>query len=171
MIKGIIDKLVFGAVLVALFQLPIFADHYRQYLSGFEAGLRQEVNTLNLLAASTGYPSTQALIDAHKQSTIASVRIDADNKQTLLKKHQSAVAAIAIFNDGSLFQKSRYMLAPERIDTLKEVSKHFKPGIPLDVEYLLLCALFALIFNLTASSPYHCYCYLKKRKARKLIQQ
>lgn len=167
MITGIIDKLVFGIVLIALFQLPLFADHYRQYLSGFEAGLRQEVTTLNLLAQSTGYPSTQSLIDAHRKSTIASVRMDADNKQTLLLKHQQALEAIRIFNEGSLFEKTRYMLAPDRASTFKEVSKNFKPGIPLDIEYLLLSALFALIFNLTASSPYHCYCYLKKRRAKK----
>lgn len=167
MITGIIDKIVFGAVLIALFQLPLFADHYRQYLAGFEAGLRQEVNTLNMLAQSTGYPSTQALINTHRQSTIPSVRMDADNKHTLLLSHQQALEAIRLFNEGSLLDKTRYMLAPERMSTFKEVSKNFKPGIPLDINYLLLSALFALIFNLTVSSPYHCYCYLKKRRDNK----
>lgn len=166
MIKGIVDKLVFATVLIALFQLPLFADHYRQYLAGFEAALRQEVEALHKLANQAGYLSTQALIDTHRASSITSVRLDADNKQALIIKHQDAVQAITLFNSGSLLDKARYMFAPERIDTLQSVSKNFQPGIPLNPEYLLLSALLALAFNLLASSPYHCYCYIKKRRAR-----
>ena len=153
MISGILDKLIFSAVLLAFFQLPLLADHYKQYLSGYYDATKEEVDAIHLLAQQNSYADVYALITAHQGSNLASVRQDAKNKEALINRFNSLKIGMNIFNDEPLWRKTYYMLHPSRHETLQRVIAHFEPGIPLSPRYLLLCALAALVFNLAMASP------------------
>ena len=164
MISGILDKLVFGAVLLAFFQLPLLADHYKQYLSGYYDATQKEVDAIQQLAQQNNYADVHALITAHQGSNLASVRQDANNKQALIDRFDSLQIGINIFNDAPLWRKTSYMLNPSRHETLQRVITHFEPGIPLSPQYLLLCALAALIFNVLMASPIKIIRRIKKKR-------
>lgn len=164
MISGIIDKLVFGAVMLAFFQLPILADHYQQYLTGYYDATLEEVEKLNALVIKNQYADADELITTHQSSPIASVRQDADNKKQLLIKHSQLNEAIALFERGSLTDKITYMFNPARHETLQRVISNFEPGIPLSPRYLLLCALAALGFNLLAATPAKAIRHVRKKR-------
>jgi hypothetical protein len=166
-ISGILDKLIFGIVLLTLFQLPLLADHYKQYLSGYYDATKIEVEALNALAQQNNYSDVQALIAAHQASNLPSVRQDADNKQALLYRFDSLQKGIAVFTNESLWQQTAYMLTPSRHETLQRVVSHFEPGIPLSPQYLLICALAALLFNLLMASPVKIVRKVKQRRRTK----
>ena len=169
MISGIIDKIVFGAVLLAFFQLPLLADHYKQYISGYYDATQIEVQQLQELAQKNNYSDAYALISAHQRSNLPSVQQDANNKLLLLERYEMLTEGIGIFNSDSLWRKTSYMLNPTRYDTLQRVITHFEPGIPLSPQYLFLCALAALFFNLVMASPVKIVRHVKrKRHSRRL---
>ena len=53
----VIDKLLFAALFIAALQVPILADHYRQYLAGYFDATREQVAELEVLARQFNYPS------------------------------------------------------------------------------------------------------------------
>ncbi|HEY7774149.1 MAG TPA: DUF2937 family protein [Marinagarivorans sp.] len=166
MISGIVDKLVFGAVLLAFFQLPILADHYQQYLTGYFDATHEEVEKINAMVVKHQYADTEALIASHQKSSIASVRQDADNKKQLLIRYKQLSDAVALFERGTLADKVTYMLNPSRHETLQRVVSNFEPGIPLSPHYLLLCALAALGFNALAASPAKAVRHIRKKRRK-----
>lgn len=163
MIKGLIDKTIFGIVLLALFQLPLLSDHYYQYLTGYAEAKAQEINHQQQLAARHGYPSINAMLDEHMKANLASIREDAQHTRLLLEEYQSLQAGLALFEGGRLLPRLNYMFNPSRIDQLNNVIRQFEPGIPLSPNYLLICALIALLFNSTATLPIK----LAQRRIRK----
>jgi uncharacterized protein YciI len=173
MISGIFDKLLFGLFLLILFQLPLLADAYFQYLSGYYDAKKLEVNRLESLAAEHHYSDINALIAAHKTSSLPSVRADAENKSALVAEFESLKAAISVFNNDELWRKVFYMLHPDRTATLARVIANFEPGIPLSPRYLLLCALVALALNVLAASPLKLAARIraKRRNRHKLLAQ
>ena len=153
MITGIIDKIVFAALLLALFQLPLLADHYHQYLQGYNDAGEKNLQQITELAHQYHYPSAQAMLDEHQRNAIASVRADAQLKQQQIDEHRQIQAALAIFEQQSLWQQTLYMSNPNNLPQLKAVLQNFAPGIPLTPRYLLLCVMIALAFNLLAACP------------------
>lgn len=153
MITGIIDKIVFAALLLALFQLPILADHYHQYLQGYVDAGEKNLQQITQLAEQYHYPNVQAMLDEHQRNSTASVRADAQLKLQQIDQHRQAQAALAVFEHQSLWQQTLYMGNPTNLPQLKAVLQNFAPGIPLTPRYLLLCVVVALAFNLLAALP------------------
>ncbi len=163
MIAGIIDKLIFGVVLITLMQLPLLADHYLQYLQGYLDAIQTEVNRDQALAKQYDYPNVHALITAHKQSPIASVQADAEHKSLRIQKLTHLQRSILVFTDGTLADKIAYMLTPKHSKTLAAVTHNFKPGIPLNPQYLIFCTFFALLLNLLGALPIKLVRYVKHK--------
>jgi hypothetical protein len=154
MLTGILDKLVFAGVLLTLFQLPILASHYHQYLQGYVDANEQQIAQYQQLALQYHYPSLEAMLAEHQQNTVESVRADATLKSQQLVALQELKAGLTIFEHGSLWQQTHYMLQPAQYPQLVSVLRNFAPGIPLNPEYLGLCLLAALCFNLIAAAPW-----------------
>ena len=68
MLVRVFDKLIFAILFILALQVPILADHYRQYLSGYYDATREEVTALSTLAKKHGYPSANAMLEALKQN-------------------------------------------------------------------------------------------------------
>lgn len=164
MISGIFDKLIFGTVLLALMQLPLLTDHYLQYLQGYFDAVQKEVARDQVLAQKHNYPSVQALIEAHKTSHLPSVKADAENKSQRLAELAQLQQGISVLSHGHLGQKVMYMLNPGHSQTLVAVTQNFKPGIPLSPQYLLICALMALAFNMLGALPIKIVRRIKQKK-------
>lgn len=153
MISGIVDKLFFGVILLSLMQLPLLADHYLQYLQGYADAVEIEVLHYQKLANQYGYPNVEALIDAHKNSSLPSVKADAEHKSQKITELAQLKQGVALLTQGNLAKKVLYILSPNRSDTLLSVTQNFKPGIPLTPRYLLFCTLLALLLNIVGASP------------------
>ena len=115
---GIIDKIIFGILLIGSLQVPMLADHYHQYLSGFFEATKQQVEGYQRTAHQHQYHNIEAMIDAHLQSRLPSVRTDARQKLQTLEQYDELKAGISTFNNGLLIEKLVYMLNPSRYHTL-----------------------------------------------------
>ena len=78
----VVDKIVFATLFVAALQVPILADHYRQYLSGYYDATREEVSAMSALATQHGYASVGAMLNALRQNSEAVVRADAEDRKS-----------------------------------------------------------------------------------------
>ncbi|MGB0734083.1 MAG: DUF2937 family protein, partial [Pontibacterium sp.] len=124
----IFDKLLFGSLLLALFQLPIFATQYGQYLNGYYEATATEVEGYEQTAKRNNYPSVQALIDAHLLNTSPSVRDDALQKQETLKRYTLLARGNQVFATESLVNQALFMASPSGWPMAAQVIKRFKPG-------------------------------------------
>ena len=167
MLTGIIDKLVFATVLLALFQLPILASHYHQYLQGYADASEQQIAQYQQLATQYHYSTVEAMLAEHQQNTLASVRADAALKAQQLAAFEELQAALNVFEQGNLWQQTQYMLQPAQYTHLTSVLRNYKPGIPLNPEYLGLSLLMALLFNLIAAAPWQLTRRYRKHKHSK----
>ena len=166
----VIDKLLFAALFIAALQVPILADHYRQYLSGYFDATREQVAELEDLARQFNYPSVDALIDSLKQNAEAVVREDAANKSDLLVRLAEADEGLTKLNNGNYFQQAGYMFAPSRQDTLVRVLDNFAPSIPLTPTAIVFSLATAILINLLVICPFwacrHGYHWYRERKQR-----
>ncbi|PSW21189.1 DUF2937 domain-containing protein [Photobacterium sanctipauli] len=153
MIKRIIDRLIFGGLLVATLQIPMLADHYLQYLSGFYDATSQQVNAYRINARQHGYSSAESMINALLQESNAVVRFDAKQKLEILNQHQGLEQAIDTLSTGHLLDKALFMFNPARFDELQRVLAHYTPGIPIDIESIAICIAMALGLNATLYLP------------------
>jgi hypothetical protein len=62
LIARLIDKLVFGFILVIALQLPQLADHYQQFLSGLYESTRWQVEGYEATAKEYHYADVDAMI-------------------------------------------------------------------------------------------------------------
>ncbi|MGR5061515.1 DUF2937 family protein [Photobacterium sp. DNB22_13_2] len=148
MFKRIFDRLIFGGILIATLQIPMLADHYLQYLSGFYDATKQQVSSYEDNARQHGFDSAESLINALLQEKSSIVRVDAEQKRDVLQRHQILEQAMATLSKGHLYEKALYMFNPLRGDELQRVLIHFKPGIPVDMESIAICV--AIAFGLNA---------------------
>ncbi|TDR77428.1 DUF2937 family protein [Photobacterium lutimaris] len=153
MVKRIIDRLIFGGLLIATLQIPMLADHYLQYLSGFYDATRQQVSSYEDNAHRHGFDSAESLIDALLQEKSSIIRVDAEQKRDVLQQHQMLEQAIATLSNGHLIEKAVYIFNPLRVDELQRVLIHFKPGIPIDVESIVICVVIAFGLNAVLYIP------------------
>lgn len=153
MIKRIIDRLIFGGLLIATLQIPMLADHYLQYLSGFYDANKQQVSSYEDNARLHGFDSAESLINALLQEKNSIVRVDAEQKRDVLQQHHMLEQAIATLSEGHLIEKALYMFNPLRVDELQRVLIHFKPGIPIDMESIAICVVIAFGLNAVLYLP------------------
>jgi len=80
MITRVLDKVVFAVLFIITLQVPILADHYRQYLNGYYDAIRDEVTLSSELAKQHGFSSVEAMLDSLQQNDEALVRDNASQK-------------------------------------------------------------------------------------------
>ncbi|WEM43390.1 DUF2937 family protein [Photobacterium sp. DA100] len=166
MIKRLVDRLIFGGLLIATLQIPMLADHYLQYLSGFFDANTQQVDAYTANARRHGFDSAESMIDALLQEPNPIVRVDAEHKLEILRQHHMLEQAMETLSNGHLLDKALFMFNPVRLDELKRVLVHFKPGLPIDVESIAFCIVVALGLNLMLYLPLLLCRRLRKNNSR-----
>ncbi len=154
MIGRLLDKLVFGAALLIALQLPLLADHYHQYLSGWYKATQWQVDAYQATAKEHGFADVQAMISKHLHNTEPSVRADAEQKQRTVDLLAELGRGITTFEKGYLPEKMFFMLHPNRIHLLRDVVQNFKVGIPLNASGLAFGVLIALVLNFLIMLPF-----------------
>lgn len=153
MFVNLIDKIIFGVLLVLMFQIPILSDHYLQYLSGYYASTRDQVDGINANARQHDYPDAYAMIDDFRRNPNSAVRYDAEQKQQTMLEYQSLARSVAILQHGYFIEKIWFMANPAQWHVLRRVLENFRPGIPLNIADAIYAALIALILNLLVMLP------------------
>lgn len=160
----VFDKVVFATLFVAALQVPILAEHYRQYLSGYYDATREEVSAMSALAERHGYSSVGAMLSALKQNSEAVVRADAERKSALFTKLSHIEQGIKTLEHGHYYEKAWYMATPSNASTLQKVLGNFSPSVPLTPSSIIFSFITALLINLLLWSPYLCYCQVRHLK-------
>ncbi len=153
---NLLDKFLFAIVLIAALQIPILADHYRQYLSGYVDATQTTVNEYQALADQFGYASVSQMIEQLQQNPAPLVRQDAQNKAATVTRLSELQAGLKVLNTGHFFEQTWYMLAPERFETLKKVGSNFSPSIPLQPVAVVYSVVLALLINALFYTPAWC---------------
>lgn len=164
MIGRLIDKLVFGFILVLALQLPQLADHYQQFLSGFYESTRWQVEGYEATAKEYHYLDANEMIARHQQNEEPSVRADAEQKLQTLALYKALTEGMAIFETGNLFEKTAYMFNPVRFDYLKKTVSNFTPGIPLTASGIGFGVVVALVVHYLGSIPFILWARRRKRQ-------
>ncbi|MDM7861936.1 DUF2937 family protein [Alteromonas sp. ASW11-36] len=147
MIAKLVSKLLFAAVLLLLFQVPILNQQYVQYLSGYIDANQKQIDALEILASNNGYPSVDTLLAQWLSNSDPVIRADAQNKQTMLVETEKLRGDLVYLRDAHYFQALLYFINPANAEHLPAVWRNFKPGIPLTIEPLLFSVLLALVFS------------------------
>lgn len=147
MLGNILDKLIFGTLLIIFLQLPILANEYHHFINGYYLATKSQVVSYKVNAKRNGYSDVNEMINDFKQNSNSAVRIDATNKEQTMALYHQLLSAIDIFNNGNLAQQIIYMLTPTRWATLVEVTKNFQLGIPLNISSFVYSALAALLLS------------------------
>lgn len=144
MLLNIIDKIIFGGVLLLALQVPILADHYGQFVSGELDATQKQVEGYATTAAAKAFSDVKSMIDKHLQNAEPSVRMDAEQKLQTLREFEELKTTALIFAHGNILQKAYVMFKPTGWRFMFQVLPKFKPGIPLSMEYIAYAALLAL---------------------------
>lgn len=153
---NVVDKIIFAAVFVAALQIPILADHYRQYLSGAYDTRVQTVNEYRTLARQFGYSDVEAMVKALQKNEDALVREDARNKAGQLAQLDELRSGLATLQQGNYFEQAWYMFQPARYTTLRQVARNFSPSVPLVPAAVGFSLVLAILVNLLLWSPALC---------------
>ena len=152
-ILNIIDKIVFGALLLLFFQVPILSDHYLQFVSGYYEATSKQVEGYKENAALHKYPDVYAMIDDLATNTNSVVRTDAEQKKQTMREYEELTLTIATLKAGNIYERAWFMFNPARWDTLTKVGENFKPGIPLGLHDIIFSVLTALILSASILWP------------------
>lgn len=170
LLARVTDKLLFAVLLLAALQVPILADHYRQYLSGYYDGLQEQADTIKQLAIDYHYSSIEALLADLANNADPVVREDARNKIATLARLSELETGLDALSNGAYYQQAWYMFAPARKNTLLRVLDNFSPSVPLSPEPVVFSILFATLLNMLIWSPVwagkHFYTWYKERRER-----
>lgn len=154
MLRNILDKFLFGVFLLVALQVPILADHYGQYISGYFESTKQQVEGYQATAAKHGFADVKNMVEVHLTNAEASVRTDAQQKLNTLQEYERLKTAMSIFAQGNIFEKALYMFNSSRFAVLQKVLPNFKPGIPLSVEYFIYSFFIALLLSSAVILPF-----------------
>lgn len=137
MLFNLVDKFLFGALLLLVLQVPILADHYGQFIAGYFDATKHQVEGFEATAAEHHFADVKSMIDVHLKNPEASVRTDAAQKLATLEEYETLKTAVQIFAQGNIFEKALYMFKPSGWKMLQNVLPNFKPSIPLSIEYFI----------------------------------
>jgi len=146
-IFNIIEKILFGALLLLFFQVPILADHYLQFVSGYYDATSKQVEGYKQNAAQHQYADVYAMIDDLATNPNSVVRTDAEQKKQTMHEYEELKLTIATLKNGNIFERSWFMFNPARWETLKKVGENFKPGVPLGLQDIIFSVLTAVILS------------------------
>ncbi|RYY76733.1 MAG: DUF2937 family protein [Gammaproteobacteria bacterium] len=146
-IFNVIEKIIFGALLLLFFQIPILADHYLQYVSGYYEATSKQVEAYKQNAMQHQYADVYAMIDDLSQNTNSVVRTDAEQKRQTMHEYEELTLTIAKLKEGNIVERAWVMFNPAKLETLKKVGANFKPGIPLSVNDIIFSIIAALLLS------------------------
>ncbi len=146
-ILNVFEKIIFGILLLLLFQVPILADHYLQFVSGYYEAINKQVEGYKENAAQHQYTDVYAMIDDLSKNSNSVVRTDAEQKTQTMKEYEELKVTIATLKNGNLAERAWFMFNPARWSTLEKVVANFKPGVPLGLNDLIVSALTALVLS------------------------
>lgn len=162
-IINIFDKIVFGALLLLFFQVPILSDHYLQYVSGYYDAVSKQVEGFKANAAQHQYTDVYAMINDLSTNENSVVRTDAEQKMQTMQEYEELGLTIATLKSGNIYQRAWFMFNPVRWETFKKVYENFKPGIPLSGSDIGFSILTALILSICIMWPFR---FLASRKPK-----
>ncbi|MGB0848091.1 MAG: DUF2937 family protein [Thiolinea sp.] len=154
MIINILDKLIFGTLLVLVFQVPIISDHYLQFISGYYEATKVQVDGFKANAARHEYSDVYAMVNELLNNSSSVIRTDAEQKLRTLQEFEQLEQAIVTLREGNIFQRAWYVFQPERWEALNKVLENYQPGIPLGVGDVLLSILVALLLSIALMWPF-----------------
>lgn len=163
---NIMDKIIFAALFIAALQVPVLADHYRQYLTGFYDATAQQVADYESLARQFGYASVSAMLDDLRTNNSPMVRQDAEQKAVTMRRLQDLETGLTQLQTGNYFSQAWYMFNPDRFDVLKRVGENFAPSVPLSPPAVIYSVVVAIIANMLLWTPAWCV-----RGARRLCRR
>ena len=141
MIKYLIDRLVFGAGLLAGLQVPKFVADYRQRVGGMLDQARQQLQQFQAIADRHHGGSLPALIDTHRASDNPTFRAEGQIVQNLIDRAhdlQATYDALA----GSLGAQLRWLVTHFDSAIARATLDAYQPGLVLTVG-AAVCALTA----------------------------
>ena len=150
---NLIDKIVFGCLLILGFQVPILSDHYLQFLNGSLQATQQQVEAYQSNAQQHGYADVFAMIHDFKTNSNLAVRTDAEQKLQTLLNYQALQQGVSTLQNGHLLARAWYMLQPRRWQELQKVAENFSPSIPLNPGDVLISSLAALGLSMLLMWP------------------
>jgi hypothetical protein len=151
---SIIDKLFFSCGLIFFMQVPKFVNtDYAQWLSGYYESTSDQVKAWTTISRQYEFPSLQDMISAHLKNTDSSVAAVAREQQQTIDLLDQLKSGVEIFQKGSLFQKIKWMLSPDRIVELQKPLSDFQPGVPLDTASILFGLTGAFVLSLSLVTP------------------
>ncbi|GFD87800.1 hypothetical protein KUL152_00260 [Tenacibaculum sp. KUL152] len=166
MIVRVLDKVLFAVLFIITLQVPILADHYRQYLSGYYDALRDEVTSSTELAKQHGFSSVEAMLESLQQNNEAVVRENATLKAERFAQINAIEQGMRKLEHGHYFEKLVFMATPSRYDTLDRVLDNFSPSVPLTPSSIIFSLVTAILLNLLIWTPHFCYCQVKKVRSK-----
>lgn len=163
---NIMDKIIFAALFIAALQVPVLADHYRQYLTGFYDATAQQVAGYESLARQFGYASVPAMLDDLRTNNSPVVRQDAEQKALTMRRLQDLETALTQLQTGNYFSRAWYMFNPDRFDVLKRVGENFAPSVPLSPPAVIYSVVVAIIANMLLWTPAWCVRGVRRLRRR-----
>ena len=145
MIVNLLDKLLFGGILLIALQVPVLSDQYVQYLSGYYEATKHQVEGFRRNAVRHGYVDENAMIHDLLQNPSAVIQEDARQKLQTMQEFDELTQTLSTLLHGNYFARAWFISSPKQWKTLEKVLVNFKPGIPLsfnDLGYSVLIALF-----------------------------
>lgn len=165
-ILNIFDKILFGALLLLFFQVPILADHYVQYVSGYYDATERQVEGFKENAAKHNYNDVYAMIADLRANSNSVVQTDAEQKAQTMREYEELKKTIATLKGGNIYQRAWFMFNPARWETLNKVYGNFKPGIPLSLNDIGFSILTALVLSILLILPFRLL-LVKPERAKK----
>ena len=153
MLGRLVDKLFFATLLLIALQIPILADHYRQFISGKVDTLQTQVDAYQAQATKHGFASVDAMLSALLDNESALVREDARFKTEQIKLLMQTREGLHVLTHGHYFEKAVYLFRPDQFTTLQKVSENFSPAIPINPQDIVFSVLLALLVNIFCLFP------------------
>ncbi len=165
---NVFDKIIFATIFILALQVPILADHYRQYLAGYHDATAQNVAEYEQLANRYGYASADAMIEDLQKNNEPVVREDATNKAQQIQQLAVIKQGIATLDNGNYFSQAWYMFTPARFTTLKRVAENFSPSVPLSPTAVIFSLVVAILANLLIWTPALCVKGVKRFRKKSI---
>ena len=131
----------------------MLANDYLQLVNGYYLSTKSQVDGFKQNAQINEYADIYAMIEDFKKNSNSAVRTDAQQKEQTMQEFEELTRGLDILKNGNFFQKAVYMLSPDRWNLMKEVSKNFQPGIPLNINSFGYSLVSALVFGVLVMWP------------------
>ena len=131
MISGLFSKILFSILFIGFLQVPILADHYRQYLSGYLDATNNEILHYQSLAHEYGYTSVEQMLVALSSNNDPLIQKDTAHKQEVIANHDQAKKALIQLEQSHYFEQIGLFVQPQQYPRLVKVLNQYQPSLPM----------------------------------------